>query len=136
MDSQLQQLVARNGLQRLDRKLFELMRSGIRLFPSPTNDSQIPIGTSKFGWAPDMASYQSWPVANYAGQNEPMAFIAQLNLKDFTDLDIEHLLPTEGLLAFFYAAAELPTGDAPEMRDAWRVLITTATDLVRVATPE
>lgn len=136
MDAQLQQLAARNGLPRLDRKLFELMRPGIRLFPSPANDSQIPIGASKFGGAPDLASDQSWPVAKYAGQNEPMAFIAQLNLKDFADLDTEHLLPSEGLLAFFYAAAELPTGDAPEMRDAWRVLFTTATDLKRVAAPE
>lgn len=136
MDAQLQQLATRNGLPHLDRTLFELMRPGIRLFPSPTSDSQIPFGASKFGGSPDLASDQNWPVSRYAGQNEAMVFIAQLSLKDFVDVDTEHLLPTEGLLSFFYAAAELPTGDAPEMRGAWSVLYTTATELVRTPAPE
>ncbi|MHB1354664.1 MAG: YwqG family protein [Anaerolineae bacterium] len=136
MDAQLQQLAARNGLARLDRKLFELMRPGIRLFPNPTTDSQIPLGASKFGGAPDLSADQKWPVTSYAGRLEPLVFVAQLNLKDFVDVDTEHLLPAEGLLSFFYAAAELPTGDAPEMREAWRVLLGTSGDLQRAVAPE
>jgi uncharacterized protein YwqG len=136
MDSQLQQLAARNGLLRLERKLFELMLPGIRLFLSPASDAQIPVGASKMGGAPDLERGQTWPISHSAGYNESMVFIAQVNLKDLADQDIEHLLPAEGLLAFFYAAAELPTGDAPEVRDAWKVLYTANTDLHRVSTPD
>ena len=57
------------------------------------------IGISKFGGNPDLPSNIKWPIS----ENEPMTFLAQLNLNQISEFDLENLLPKSGFLYFFIA---------------------------------
>lgn len=75
------------------------------------------VGTSRLGGAPDLPTDAAWP----AYQGTPLAFIAQIRLEDVAPYDAEHLLPTEGMLWFFYDARQQTFGDDPNSRGAWQV---------------
>src|SRR5262249_8470183 len=64
---------------------------------TPTNDENIEIGASKMGGCPDLPADINWP-----SWHEPMAFIGQFNLAAVSPYDREALLPSQGLLSFFY----------------------------------
>ena len=51
----------------------------------------------------------------------PLAFIAQINLKDVAELDEENLLPKSGILSFFYELESQPWGMYMTDRGAARV---------------
>jgi len=55
-------------------------------------------GLSKFGGTPDLPKEIDWPTL----EGEPMAFLAQINLKQINDYDLENLLPKSGILYFFF----------------------------------
>ncbi len=62
------------------------------------DENQLPHGTSRLGGSPDVPAGFSWPHHN----NRPLIFLAQFNLAEVSPFDIDHLLPTEGTLYFFY----------------------------------
>lgn len=59
----------------------------------------INVGDSKFGGKPDLTKNIEWPKSD----NEPMTFLAQLNLKQVSEFDIDKALPSYGMLYFFIA---------------------------------
>ena len=131
---ELQRLLEQEGLQRITSALLRCARPTIEVVATGTVDSSIRIGASKMGGLPDLHSSTEWP-----HWHEPMAFIGQFNLAEIGELELDgdKLLPTKGLLSFFYetdgeplysARWGLPEGDNPrqlsrlEAARAWRVL--------------
>jgi Domain of unknown function (DUF1963) len=81
-----------------------------------------PTGRSKLGGLPDLPPRTDWP---RRGQ-KPLAFIAQLDLSEVGAYVRDPVLPTTGLLSFFYEADLWTSGNSPDDRGAWRVLLSTA----------
>jgi uncharacterized protein YwqG len=88
----------------------QLVRSSLRIFPTPKPDSKLALGTSKFGGASDV------PVPQGLG------FVAQINLAYVAERGLEDL-PPAGLLSFFFDLDEEPFGFDPTI-DSCRVLYT------------
>ncbi len=63
------------------------------------SQSESNIGTSKFGGNPDLPAKTDWPICD----NEPMTFLAQINLQQISEFDLENILPESGILYFFIA---------------------------------
>lgn len=61
--------------------------------------SKINLGDSKFGGMPDLPENIEWPKS----ENEPMSFLAQINLEQISKFDINKSLPSSGILYFFIA---------------------------------
>jgi uncharacterized protein YwqG len=68
----------------------------------------VPAGASKIGGAPDLPDDTSWPTDRDA---HALSFVAQLDLASLPAMD--HDLPREGTLSFFYDTVRQPPGDAP-----------------------
>ncbi|HRA07859.1 MAG TPA: YwqG family protein [Propionicimonas sp.] len=85
------------GLVRYESALKALARPSVRLVAggSPTKDRG-----SRLGGLPDLPPSTPWPL----NDDEPLSFIAQVDLADVTAQDTQALLPPDGLLSFFYAA--------------------------------
>ncbi len=82
---------------------------------------------SKYGGRPAVPQGFEWPY--YEGreldsdpvQNRPLSFIAQLNCSDFSDMDKENILPSKGILSFFYECNTQKWGFDPNDRGCARV---------------
>ena len=65
-------------------------------------------GAARFGGAPDVPEGFRWPYFETATFDDdeinprPLAFLAQFNCADLAEYDAEELLPSTGVLAFFY----------------------------------
>ena len=59
--------------------------------------SENKIGVSKFGGKPDLPVNINWPILN----EKPLCFLAQINLEEIMEFDIEKKLPETGILYFF-----------------------------------
>ncbi len=106
------------GLQRLAGSLDQLTRSSIRVSTNPSYEQAIALGQTKFGGMPDLPAASPWPDLNGA----PMQFVAQIQLADAQPFDMAHLLPEQGLLAFFYDATQQTFGADPHDHAGFRVL--------------
>ncbi len=79
-------------------------------------EGALPVGFSKIGGRPDLPADFVWPEFEETEDTEgsaecrPLAFLAQINLKDVADYDQEGLLPKTGLLSFFYEVTSMPWG--------------------------
>ena len=78
-----------------------------------------PDGKSKFGGLPDLPAGTDWPRRGH----KPLAFISQVDLGEVSRFLRAPVLPTTGLLSFFYEADLWTSGDSPDDRGAWRVLL-------------
>ena len=78
-----------------------------------------PVGKSKLGGLPDLPPGADWPRRGA----KPLAFIAQLDLGEVSRCLRDPSLPTTGLLSFFCEADLQTSGDSPDDRGAWRVLL-------------
>lgn len=75
----------------------------------------LPVGVSKMGGMPDVPSGFVWPT--YTGENydgiiatRPLAFLAQYNLAEVSAYDLDHALPANGMLYFFYELETMTWG--------------------------
>ena len=105
------------GLARIADELSKSALPCIELRPNVTKDDEVPIGSSKFGGQPDIPKGHAWPIWN----DEPLAFLCQINLAPVNKLDTEGLLPSTGLLSFFYVADQSTWGFDPKDRGSWSV---------------
>lgn len=100
-------------------ELTALLRSALVLRSTPTSDTQIALGASKFGGAPDVPEGFEWP--QWKGKS--LAFLAQINLSEIAPFDLEEQLPRTGVLLFFASLdEENPVWGEPDQREGWRVL--------------
>lgn len=113
--------IQQSGLSQLTSLLDKLTSSSIRISTNPSYETAIQPGQSKFGGMPDLPANMEWPAMNGA----PMEFIAQIDLSDAKPYDTAHLLPSQGLLSFFYDASQETYGADPNDKAGLKVLYLT-----------
>ena len=131
--NRLEELLKAAGLARVSTKIMQVALPSIRLKVYPVDETQIELGTTKFGGSPELPTGYPWPEHD----GFPLPFVAQINLSEVTSYDPMRLLPTEGLLSFFFDVDAF-FGSWPRRQNIWRVLYDTSalTALQRVAIPE
>src|SRR5579862_7184688 len=87
-----------SGLAQYSPILVPLLKPGIGIFTHSVDEITIPVGASKFGGSPDLPRSVNWPEL----YGYPLDFIAQINLTEVASYDIEHQLPSSGILFFFH----------------------------------
>jgi len=106
--------LARAGLGRLANDIIRLSMSSIRMDCRRVSDeTALPLGSSKLGGKPDLQSSRIWPL----WKSSPMAFVGQVNLADIAAHDAEGHLPHSGLLSFFCAVDGTAAGLLREPND-------------------
>lgn len=110
------------GLDRFTGALMEMARPSIRLVAERALPAET-MRASRLGGLPDLPTTTSWPT----NDDQPLSFIAQLNLADVAPHDVEGILPKDGLLAFFYeAVGQVAWGFDPADHGSAAVLYTPA----------
>ena len=82
------------------------------------NDEVLP-GTSRLGGLPDLPSGSIWP----RWRDKALSFVAQVNMADIKNLDVDNIFPDMGLLSFFYNQYQWLEGE-PFGQDMWQVIFT------------
>lgn len=119
MKKQIHDMLVNSGLVRIADKLIEMSSPCIRLDTDPVNEEDISVGASKIGGLPDLPKQMEWP----CWHDVPLAFLAQINLKDLSAYPCcKKYLPTEGWLFFFYDSEQRTWGFDPNDKDSWRVI--------------
>jgi uncharacterized protein YwqG len=108
------------ALAPLQAHLDALARPAIHLSTRAVNQAAIATGSSQLGGQPDLLPTIPWP----AKQGVPMCFVGQIRLEEVKPYDAEHLLPSGGLLSFFYDSQQETYGTDPNDRDGFRTLYT------------
>jgi uncharacterized protein YwqG len=106
------------GLARLLKDIDYITKPAIRLNATVVEETTLAVGVSKLGGVPDLPPGISWP--DWKGL--PQSFIGQIRLADVRPYDVNHVLPPDGMLWFFYDAKQETYGDNPDDRGGWRVL--------------
>lgn len=101
-------------------------RNSIELLPTD-GPGKVELGSSKVGGKPHLPKEFEW--YRYEGMNydgvtarRPLSFLAQINLAEIADLDIDGVLPSRGMLYFFYELETMAWGFDPKDRGCARVL--------------
>ncbi len=103
--STLAKRLADSGLEQYSRDLVPLLKPSIGIVTEPSDESTLSLGTSKFGGSPDLPHDEKWPeLYSYA-----LDFIAQIKLTDVAAYDVNHQLPSSGILYFFHNESALMT---------------------------
>jgi len=128
---QKREILAAKGLARVTNDLEALSADSIRV---TTHPGDVPVGASHLGGWPDLPEDVSWPERN----GQALGFVAQFNLAEVHPFDQQNLLPSTGILYFFYDAAGETYGERLEDRGGWKVVYTEKAALKRVqaALPE
>jgi uncharacterized protein YwqG len=104
-------------LERLADAAERLVLPAIRIEPQMVDEDTIPVGASKLGGRPDLPPDFIWP--DWKGVE--LTFLAQFQLSELVAYDVERLLPSGGMLYFFYEVAAQPWDYEPTDRGAWQV---------------
>ena len=105
------------GLSRVLKDLDFLVRPSIRLSTTAVEEASLKIGISKLGGVPDLPPGVAWP----QWKGVPQSFIAQICLEDVQSYDVNKVLPSQGMLWFFYDAQQQTCGENPADKGCWRV---------------
>jgi uncharacterized protein YwqG len=107
----------------------QFLKPEIRISLTLAEEDEIPIGCSKIGGRPDLPVSATWPCTL---KDEPLAFLAQINLSDTVFDGYDFGLPQSGMLYFFYDAHEAPWGHLKEDGDKFKcIFIENDLDLAR-----
>jgi uncharacterized protein YwqG len=99
--------------------LQSIQKSSIIIQYDQNFNSECPIGTSKIGGKPDLPSdfewsyYEGISYKDEAG-NRPLSFLAQINCEEASKFDKDSMLPSKGMLYFFYELATMTWGFDPK----------------------
>lgn len=115
-DEDLMRLAADAGLILRVEAVVALARRSVRLVPG--EEPAAPGSRTRLGGAPDLPEGVQWP----RWEDEPLTFLAQIDLSEATALGVEPLLPADGVLLIFSALDRTPLGSSPLDRDSTRVL--------------
>lgn len=106
-------------------KLNKMYRNTIRLAIS--GKGKYKSGATRFGGVPDVPADFIWPTFETSTYEDkeikmrPLSFIAQFNCNDLMHFDYEGLLPTTGVLSFFYEVDSQRWGFDPKDAGSARV---------------
>src|SRR5215216_4862702 len=106
------------GLSRIMPHLETLITNSVRMTSKSVPESELKVGASKLGGAPDLPYEVTWPLMGDA----PLAFLAQINLSEVQPFDTNKLLPSSGMLYFFYDAKQQTYGSDPADRAGRKVI--------------
>lgn len=122
------EVLEKNGLGKHLNKIETLLRVSIELVVERTESANIQGIVSRMGGEPDLPPGQTWPTWN----SIPLTFMGQVVITDeIKALDVDNLLPKEGMLSFF---AQL---DSPEYGEQCVILhFPTISGLMRMSPPE
>lgn len=109
IDVQTENLIHQQRLERLVNELQDYMKDSIHLTLEPSSESPLPIGSSKFGGAPDVPADFVWPNDN---DGCPLSLLLQIDCADLAVHDRERLLPQSGNLYFFYELSKMDWDNA------------------------
>ena len=105
----------------LARAWSSFARTSIELIPEDVRSvDDTALRASKLSDAPDLPIGADWPSS--AQTSKPLAFIAQINLRDVASIGCDLPIPHEGHLLFFYDEEEQPWGFDPRQAGGWRVM--------------
>ena len=91
--------------------LASLKKNEIIISTEFNTDSEI-VNKSKIGGKPYLPKDFIWPYY----QEFPLSFLAQINLEEVNSLDKDRLLPSTGMLYFFYELETEEWGYHPESK--------------------
>ena len=103
---------------RLIPKIENSLKESLVLRTTQALESTIPIGATKIGGRPDLPNHFEWP----KWKNEPLSFIAQVNLENLPEESFLNALPSRGILSFFYSATQATWGFDPKDKGSWKVI--------------
>ena len=106
------------GLSRLLKDIDFLAKDSIRLHTKLAGENDLSIGASRIGGVPDVPPDFKWPERHEL----PQSFIAQLSMVEVHPYDTHGILPSRGMLWFFYDAKQETFGADPTDRGGWSVL--------------
>lgn len=114
-------LLERGAPADLARAWSSFARTSIELIPEDVRSvDDTALRASKLSGAPDLPIGAAWPSS--AQTSKPLAFIAQINLRDVASIGCDLPIPHEGHLLFFYDEEEQPWGFDPRQAGGWRVM--------------
>ena len=96
--------------------LVNLKKNEIIISTEFNNDSKI-VDKSKIGGKPYLPKDFVWPYY----QELPLSFLAQINLEEVKSLDKDNLLPSTGMLYFFYELETEEWGYKPQSKGCAKV---------------
>lgn len=102
-----------------------LVRSKIDFELTPVDEVLIQIGQSKVGGKPDLNSSTNWPQTNI---KKSLSFIAQINCSELSEHDNDSILPSKGLISFFYDSEQESWGFDPKDKDRIKVVYSAETE--------
>ncbi len=118
--AKLKGLIKKHGLAAREAEILNMAGEALELVTTPA-PRKLRAGVTKFGGDPDLPPATPWPRRG----RRPLMFIAQVNLKEIAAAESDPVWPQrDGLLSFFYDAAEQPWGISPAERNAWRIIYT------------
>lgn len=133
----------------LGQAVLKHLQPSIRLVPPEKTESHLPIGASRIGGAPDLPDGMEWPTfRGFAGKpnaekwekhiGAPIPFVAQIRLDEMAPHDTEGVLPSTGMLYFFYLEAHDAFGLFAEYGEVFQLIYATTTpsSLSRVSPPD
>ncbi len=126
-----------NANNRSIEEIIDLLRdykkNAIRLVSKKATESSISIGSSKLGGLPDVPKNFEWPY----WKEQPLSFLAQINMADISKFEIPVIFKKKGLLTFFYDSEQSTWGFDPKDKGSWRIFyFDDITNLNRTSFPE
>lgn len=95
-----------------------LLRDEILITTESALESDLKIGQSKIGGQPDLPENVAW----FGEDNgKSLSFIAQINFAETKAFDKSGMLPTRGIVYFFYSAEQEAWGFDPNDKDKFKV---------------
>lgn len=111
----------------ISQRLHTLFRNAILLQFHTPDTAPLPLGGSKFGGQPHLPKDFQWPMFSTATYDDkqvrerPLSFLMQINLAEIVPYDRDGLLPSTGMLYFFYELDSQRWGFDPEDKGCARV---------------
>ncbi len=106
-----------SGLGDMAQRVEPFLHPSIRLKLEPRDLGHLPLGTSRFGGAPDLPPGTAWPER----EGRALAFVAQIRMADLRFAEAAEL-GVSGWLVFFYDCENQAWGFDPADGGSWRVL--------------
>lgn len=110
---ELRSRLAEAELSSIAEELTKLSKECLRMKSQAASDD-APIGCSKLGGLPDVPPGFLWPT----WKTDYLTFVAQLNL---AELPVTGVLPTSGMLSFFFDRNQTAWGFDPNHKDGFRL---------------
>lgn len=112
-------LLTQFNLSQYMAQIEPLIKPIISLELNSSKEETISLKTSKIGGKPHLPQGISWPKTN---KGISMSFIAQLNISEFKNFDVENLFPKDGIISFFYCQDQSVWGFDPNDKNSFKVL--------------